>query len=446
MKKFTATLLVFFLFCFLGCGEKANKDGIVKETVVDNGRRINVEVITTGYGKTRSEATYDAINEAVKKILGQKIDIKTNLFSERSYENLDYSAKANVEGKGNINRVNIAGKGNVDVKATSKLVESSNDIRRVIEENTKGLVSTYDILEEKEKKDQWAVRLKTTVIKNNAEKEVARIRIAVAPFGTGNSTYKAFSSLIFKELTGKLVKTQKFAVPDREYIKEQNLEKELINDKEMPVSELSKLGSKLAVDYIITGTVEKFGSSKSEVKSKITGNVVSTTHNQFVKVSFSLIDIATGLVKLTDVYEYSSSSEQNTEMLTDKTSDYITDCIVNNLVPLFVEKVSDNIVYIAIGGDRFKLGQQVKIIQYLGEIKDSGTGEVLGNEEKEVGKAEVTDIQTKLTKAKIIESAIDINREFKPKMFVVKPILAKVEKPKTAVKDKKQDMEKDSDW
>ena len=430
-----------FLLFFSSCGEKA-KQGVVKETVVDNGKSIEVEVITTGYGPTREDAVYDAINEAVKKVLGQKIDIKTSLFSEKASVLVDYSGRVNVarQGKADIN---------AEVKTTGKLNMSRDDLKRAIMENTKGLVSTYDILDEKEQKDKWSGRLKTIIIKHNADKEAARIRIAVAPFGINNSNYKGFSSLILKKLTEELIKTQKFAIPDREYVKEQNLERALINEKEMPIGELSKLGSKLAVDYIVTGTLEKIGSSKNEIKSKITGNVLSTTHNQFVKVSFRLIDIATGLVKLTDVYEYSSNSEQDINVLTDNASNYITDYIVANLVPVFIEKASGNTIYIAIGGGRLKVGQQIKIVQYLGEIKDSNTGELLGHEEKEVGKAEVTDVQTKLTTAKIVESTIDINKEFKPKMFVVKTILAKAEPPKVkaaTTKNKAKDMEKDSDW
>lgn len=441
MKNLMPLLFVSFLFIFSSCGEKA-KQGVVKETVVDNGRSVEVEVITTGYGTTRADAVYDAINEAVKKVLGQKVDIKTSLFSEKASANVEYSGRVNVarQGKADIN---------ADVKTTGKLNVSSDDFKRAIMENTKGIISTYDILDEKEQKDKWSVRLKTTVIKHNADKEAARIRIAVAPFGINNSNYKGFSSLILKQITEELIKTQKFAIPDREYTKEQNLEKALINDKEMSISELSKLGSKLAVDYIVTGTLEKLSSSKSETKSKITGHVLSTSHHQSVKVSFRLIDIATGLVKLTDVYEYASDTEQSMEALTNKVSDYITDYIVTNLVPVFVEKASGSTLYIAIGGDRLKVGQQIKIVQYLGEIKDSSTGELLGYEEKEVGKAEVTDVQTKLTTAKIIESTIDINKEFKPKMFIVKTIIAKAEPAKTKAaktKNKAKDMEKDSDW
>lgn len=437
MKKRTVALLMASFLCCLGCGEKS-KEGIVKETVVDNGRRIDVEVITTGYGATRQEATYDALNEAVKKVLGQQIDVKSLIVNKKDSENIDYSIKANAEVMGK--------KGTADIKIKGDLNKSTDEFKRTIVENTKGLVRTYDIVEEKEQKDKWFVRLRTTVIKNNTGQEASRIRIAIAPFGIENSSYKTFSGLVNKKLTEKLVQTQKFSVPDREYIKEQNLEKSLMNEKEMPVSELSKLGSKLAVDYIITGTVEKFGSTKHEEKSNITGNVLSTSTSQFAKVSFRLIDIATGMVKFTGLYDHIVSSGQSVEALSDKAADYIVDNIVSNLVPIFVEKVSGDTIYIAIGGDRLKPGQQLKIVQYLSEIKDSGTGEVLGNEEKDIGKAEVTDVQSKLTTAKIIDSIVDIDKAFKPRTFVIKPILVKTEKPKVTNKIEKKDIDKDSDW
>jgi hypothetical protein len=433
-------ILLAFILVLIGCKEQS-KNEIVKETVVDNGRNIHVEIITTGYGDTRLEATYEAINEAIKKVLGQNVDIKTRLSDSKISGDVSYSGSVLLEKEKQSLEIDYKGRQKTD--ANIKIVD------RNIIENTKGLVKTYETLEEKlQNEKKWFVRLKTTIIKRNLSSESSRIRIAVASFRVSSSKDIKYSDIIFKKITDQLVKTQKFAIPDKDYTKEQHIEKNLINDKDMSVSELSLLGNKLSVDYVLAGKVEKVSSSKIETKSKITGNVVHTVDKQSVKISFRLLDLATGLITLTGVYS-ESGSDRSIDTLINEASDFVVNYIVAGLVPLYIEKLSGDIAYIAIGGDSVKIGQRYKIIQYISEIKNNETGELLGYEEKQVGLAEVEDVQTKITKARIIDSSVDFSKEFKPRTFIVRaesPSKSTKPKEQTTKLNKSKNIEQDSDW
>ena len=55
------------------------------------------------------------------------------------------------------------------------------------------------------------------------------------------------------------------------------------------------------------------------------------------------------------------------------------------------------------------------------KIKDSYTGETLGNVETKVGLVEIVDSNSKFSVAKIIELNLDLESNFKPRKYMIKP-------------------------
>ena len=98
------------------------------------------------------------------------------------------------------------------------------------------------------------------------------------------------------------------------------------------------------------------------------------------------------------------------------------------------------------------VGQKMALVQYGESIIDPYTKESLGREEIEIGMVQVTGIQSKMAKAKIITCTVDLAAEFAPKSFIVRPV-KKTKKPaakprkkvKKAIKADIDEFEKDND-
>ena len=74
------------------------------------------------------------------------------------------------------------------------------------------------------------------------------------------------------------------------------------------------------------------------------------------------------------------------------------------------------------GGNQIKLNDQYSLYERSDEkIKDSYTGETLGNVETKVGLVEIIDSNSKFSVAKIIEADIELEGSFKPRKYMVKP-------------------------
>jgi len=79
------------------------------------------------------------------------------------------------------------------------------------------------------------------------------------------------------------------------------------------------------------------------------------------------------------------------------------------------------------------------------KIKDSYTGEILGNVEKKVAKAFIIEVNSKFSVAEIIEEKYDLSVDFKPTKFMVKPAKDK-KTSKTTKKKKKKKKQIDEEW
>ena len=116
------------------------------------------------------------------------------------------------------------------------------------------------------------------------------------------------------------------------------------------------------------------------------------------------------------------------------------------IYPILVEKIEDDMLFLGQGGNQIKIDDQYTIYERTEtKIKDSYTGETLGNVEKVVGKAKIIDSNSKFSVAQIIEEKYDLSEDFKPRKYMVKPI-KKVKKNKVSSKTKKKKKAIDQEW
>jgi len=396
-----------------------------------------VSVESEGSGSSAKAAVYDAITQAVGQVNGMQ------LASQTTHAIAEASVDTNED----------------------EAYFASDTFTQKIQSATKGTIKNYSVLSLAQDPDMdniWFARLEVTVAKYKVSKQAQRLRMAVVPFRINPhvaDTKKAakYEQLFAQALVSYLTQTRKFAILDREFMKEQNMELNLIQGKDFPVEEMARLGNRLGTDYIISGMIDDVIEKRWTQTMKATGKKFAM-HKFGTQLSFRIIDVATGQVMFSDMYNQTRNSQgRNTDYMASarKAADSVGQKIINAIYPIMVSSVRGKTVYLAQGGNTIKKGQKMELIQYGERIIDPYTKEFLGKEEIQVGMVRVTNVQAKLAQAKIIKSSIDLAAEFSPKGFIVRPIketkpsVAKHQaKVKKELKKDFEDLEKssDDDW
>ena len=362
-----------------------------------------VETNAKGTGETFEIALKKAFNRAVSKVNGVSVE------SESVLKTIDKSVTTNEGSSASLTR----------------------DLQQTINEKTKGSIKTFEILSEsKDSNGLVNIEIKATIAKFSLSKSAKRKRIAVVPFrlNIGRVDLENFSPDDFRELLNQkfstyLVQTRKFTVLDREF--DQEIKGELANlaDSEN-IEDQVKIGQALFADYIVVGRVDNLEIKEVEKKFLTSEKIIKKTMG-ILNFSYRIIDVPTTQIK------YSSSvnlevnlKKQNQPLvyLSDMTAQNAGVEVMYAIYPILVEKIEGGLLYLGQGGNQIKLNDQYSLYERSDEkIKDSYTGETLGNVETKVGLVEIIDSNSKFSVAKIIEADIELEGNFKPRKYMVKP-------------------------
>ena len=362
-----------------------------------------VETIAKGTGETFEIALKKAFNRAVSKVNGVSVE------SESVLKTIDKSVTTNEGSSASLTR----------------------DLQQSINEKTKGSIKTFEILSEtKDSNGLVNIEIKATIAKFALSKSAKRKRIAVVPFrlNIGRIDLEDFSPEDFQELLNQkfssyLVQTRKYTVLDREFEKE--IKGELANLAESDnIDDQVKIGQTLLADYIIVGRVDNFDIKEVEKKFLTSEKVIKKTM-AILNFSYRVIDVPTTQIKYSSSVNLEVNLKKQNQPLV-----YLSDMTARNagvevmyaIYPILVEKIEGNLLYLGQGGSQIKLNDQYSLYERSDEkIKDSYTGEILGNVETKVGLVEIVDSNSKFSVAKILESNVELDRNFKPRKYMVKP-------------------------
>lgn len=254
---------------------------------------------------------------------------------------------------------------------------------------------------------------------------------------------RAFQSM----LTTALIKTRKFHVIERarlaEILKEQGLSSEtgLIEDG-------VNLGGITGVDYLLYGSITKLG---IEAKGLGLGAYKMGSRKARMAVDIKIVDAQTGraviadsveeLVELGKQLEITGAFEQKSaeaDPLADvmrTVANSSVKLIVSAIYPIKVVNVSGSgTVTLNYGKGLIEEGGVYRVFLTGKEIIDPDTKEVLGSEEKEIGMIEITSVQAKFSKAKIITD--EGGNKMKPDDIETGAICRPVDKAKVEAKKK----------
>jgi len=390
-----------------------------------------VEINAKGKAESYEIALKKALKEAISKVNG--VTLKT----ESVLETIDKSLTTNEGSSGSLGR----------------------DLKEKISEKSGGSIKSFDILKEYEDANGLqVVEIRATVAKFKLSKTANRKRMAIVPFRinlneisifgkTGFDDADNLKKYINQEFTNYFVQTRKFTILDREFDKE--IAAELMNlDNSEKIEDQVKIGQKLFADYIIVGRLDFLVLEKIE-KKFLTSDKILKKEIGTLNFSYRVIDVPTGQIKYSSKVALEVDIKKQTQpipYLFNLTAQEAGLEIMYAIYPILVEKIEDDLLYLGQGGNQIKIDDNFTIFERTdSKIKDTYTGETLGNVEKVVGKATIIDSNAKFSVAQITEQKYDLSEDFKPRKYMVKPI-KEIKKKKSSTKTKKKKKPIDQEW
>jgi len=413
MKKL---IIILTLCLFIAAGAFSNENNttaqpqsILKTNTVDSVVR---EVI--GQGRNRDEAIKSALYRAVEQARGVRVDSTTS--------NLGY-------------RGTTAGFGSTQPGQRSISIDSMNFSTQdtVYTTEIEGLIKGFEVIYESKDEETYEVKLKVNVYDFSARGLTPRVKLALMPVKTMQSSYRflnqtisnqTLSALFTQRLMTGLTQTNKFSVLDRESFGALIEEKAMLRAFDAPLGEQAKLAETLGADYLLVGNVTQAFIEKIEQRLEA-ANFTVTEYKARFDFSFRLIDNSTKQVALTmDVQKYLENDE--VRKLADETNtqewnaSQIRDAflpiaanddiekIIDSVYPVKIAAIQDDgIIILNQGGERMKAGTIFDVFTMGKEIIDSDTGQSLGKVENKVATIEVQRVANNLSYAKITEGNQD---------------------------------------
>ena len=437
------------------------------------------DVTTTGIGQSLEEAVQNSLNEAITMVNGKNVYTKTvikvlggesvpedndDVEEAKSYlmEKFDQLKAAVKQEKQNESKSDEPIKVDINVKKPKREKYSQEYVKEMIDE-VKGGVKSYEILEKRIDEKGWHhVTVRSKIAHFQIPVEAQRTRIAIVPFrfyqeknvasisldkfrsivGIKNddrvlkSNAKLFKlsdadedrllRLMSQGLSNYLVKTRKFTILDREYVKEIADEHLNISEGRAPIEELAKLGNQISGDFIFVGSIEEF-SVEDKVTKILTSDKEIVRKQASFYLSFRVLDVATKQILTSNFIKiyHTTKTDRPIEIITkmtEKASKIIGEELLFSIYPLIVEKYSKGELYLAQGGSLVKKGDSYEVFAKGEKIVDSYTNEVIGNVEDYLGKVEITSVTSNYSKARFTEGEFDMAQGFMAGQYIVRPV------------------------
>lgn len=379
--------------------------------------------------------------------------------SEQAIDRALVGAITQVSGAAIASRARSSLSASSSVRDGVKSSSSQKKFQETIEKKTKGIVKSYEILSQGNLPNSSlvSVKLSVTVAAYKQSAQLNRLRLAVVPFriqdpnGRQNSS-KIFEDYVRRGLENFVTQTRRFAVIDRSFIEEQNKELDFIAGKEgsgnsvggTPMEELARFGNRVGTDYLVTGIVEKASAGVKTFTMKSTGQVIKTPQIE-ARVTYRIIDVASSQVKFAAT-EKLYREEGDLENAADAISKQMGERILNAIFPIYVLGINGSKITLGQGGDTVKVDGIYSLVRLGNEMFDPYTKESLGQEETIVGAVQVTDTQSQLSTAKIVNLKITPDDLMKYD-FIVRPQKVSsnnsVAKKAKVMKNTEKDFEKD---
>ena len=339
------------------------------------------EVIATGNGGDPSKATIDAIENAISQVGGMRISTATSL---------------------SMSEVTKGG--------TTTIEEN---FKQNIEKMTRGMIKSYTVLESGTSPGSGRsfVKIKALIPSYKPSEQLKRMKLAVMPVvvtgpSQGRSEAMDFAESVSAALEAYLTQTRKFAMIDRRFTEKSNRELAGVNSRNAPIEETVKVGVRVGADFIVLAALKSF-SPQQQQQQRVTGRVVTRSVVP-VGIDVRVIDIATGQIKFAQTYNNPGrlpSSVSLSQYAADIGAD-LGQVIGTAIYPIAVVSGTESEVTLNQGGDTGQVGRIYRLVTLGQNLVDPYTRESLGQEEREVARAEIISVTDRTATAKVVSGRI----------------------------------------
>jgi curli biogenesis system outer membrane secretion channel CsgG len=365
----------------------------------------------TGQGRNRDEAIKNALYRAIEQARGVKVGSGTYEFSYRG-SSAGFGSQQ-------------PGQRSIDLDSMDFSTQGT-----VYTTEIGGLIKSYEVLDEKQvDPDTYQVKLNVAVYDYAARWQSQRVRVALMPVKTMQNTYQFLNSSISAEmlstlfsqrLAAGLVQTNKFAVLDRESLRDFAAEKNVLFSLDAPLSEQAKLAETLGADYLLVGTITQASIERIQ-KNLQAANYTTNEYTARLNFDYRLVDNATKQIVLAsnaqkylkneDVRNLSDEQDPdkwNAAQIRDAFISIVVndviEAIINRVYPITIADVQpdDGVIILNQGGERMAAGMVLDVFKQGREVFDADTGESLGTTENRIATIEIKRVAPTMSYAAIV--------------------------------------------
>ncbi len=371
-----------------------------------------VEIESKGQGPTRDRAIQNALFQAVGQVQG--VAVGTGM------------ASVDVQ-TGSLDVIR-------DPATGSKKIEldgvSARTMGNLTVTEAKGLVQSYDVLEEKKNGDNdFEVKLKVRVYDYRSPEDIKKYRMAVLPFTPQAAAYRFGNRMVTGErlgdqfsqiLTTMLARNEKFTVLDRDSQAAILKEKQVLISNDAPIEERMRLGEVLGADYLLVGKIPQAEITVEEKWNPAIGANLREFRAK-MEVEYRLVVGPTRQVAASDQLRITLEHEQVKSLMARWKSDdidyaemqqnlvtraarQIADMVSDALYPIRVAAIGDTgAIILNQGGKRFSEGEIFEIHKIGNDILDPETKQSLGQEEIPLATVKITKILPRISYAAVVQ-------------------------------------------
>ncbi|OGV43892.1 MAG: hypothetical protein A2X48_05360 [Lentisphaerae bacterium GWF2_49_21] len=219
------------------------------------------------------------------------------------------------------------------------------------------------------------------------------------------------------QLLQNLVKSRKFSVLERSFVEKIMKENKLTESEYCKPGEEQRIGKLLVADFLVVGHVDrveflvesKYIEITKETSIRLKGTM--KVHFRVVETKSGKVVCANTITRKLDSRDIPAAERRN---MTggDYRDRLFTDCavsasnyILEGIYPVKIASVQGEELVLNRGeGTGLVVGGQYEVYSQGDIVKDPDTGESIGSEETKIGLIEVTSVQQKFSKAKILKS------------------------------------------
>jgi curli biogenesis system outer membrane secretion channel CsgG len=338
------------------------------------------DVEATGHGGDESSATLEALQSALSTVGGMKLSASIGM-----------SVSETVRGDA---------------------VGFNQDYRQDIERITRGVIKSYRVVQKgvSPGSGQTFVRVVATIPTYRPSEHLKRLKLAVVPLAIhpklqADRDARKFADDVSAALESSLTQSRRFAMLDRRFGAQASRELSSIIGGATPIEETVKLGMTAGADYIVVAALRDYAAQNVEGRSPLGRPIVRL--NAPVAIDVRVIDIATRQIKYAQSYVHPGRlpASVNLNQHAANIGAEIGESIGAAIFPIAVVALSGVHATFNQGGETVQVGRRYSLVVLGRNLVDPYTKESLGQEEHEVGRAEVISVTDRTAVARVISGA-----------------------------------------